>query len=104
MNLEQYWDQIKIRVYTINLFTVRTVTGDIQSRGFSWINSFKIFYTENGYLLFGDKKISLCQPITFSYNDTILVRDELQNLIALKFYEIIPISTTNELFTFYTSC
>lgn len=100
-----YWNLIKYRINCIDLFSTRLVTGNDQSRGFGFINSYKIFYIEDDHLLFGNKKIKLDQEITFSYHDTILVRDESNSIIALKFYELTPISNIdNELFTFYTSC
>lgn len=100
-----YYNLIKYRINCIDLFSTRLVTGDNQSRGFSFIESYKIFYIDNDYLLFGNKKIKLDQEITFGYHDSILVRDESNFIIALKFYELIPITNIdNELFTFYTSC
>ena len=101
---KDYWNLVKLRINSIDLFSTRLVTADNQSRGFGFINSYKIFYIEDDHLLFGNKKIKLDQEITFSYHDTILVRDELNEIIALKFYELTPINIDNELFTFYTLC
>lgn len=101
---KDYWNLVKCRINCIDLFSTRLVTADNQSRGFGFVNSYKVFYIEEDYLLFGNKKIKLDQEITFSYHDTILVRDEYGIVIALKFYELTPINIDNELFTFYTSC
>jgi|APGre2960657404_1045060.scaffolds.fasta_scaffold284060_2 hypothetical protein len=101
---KDYWNLVKCRINCIDLFSTRLVTADNQSRGFGFVNSYKVFYIEEDYLLFGNKKIKLDQEITFSYHDTILVRDELGIVIALKFYELNTINIDNELFTFYTSC